>query len=111
MNQLTAKERARILACLVEGNSMRSTQRMKLDPFNVETIAHLPSWSTVPFALMMQFISACGIDFCDWRKMHRVNAFLARQSLRDNPWRHLRRSKQWLSYYEPLLKLYATTLK
>lgn len=28
MNQLSAKERARILACLVEGNSMRATQRM-----------------------------------------------------------------------------------
>ena len=28
MNQLTDKERSRILACLVEGNSMRATQRM-----------------------------------------------------------------------------------
>lgn len=28
MNQLTPKQRARILACLVEGNSMRATQRM-----------------------------------------------------------------------------------
>lgn len=28
MNQLSPKERARILACLVEGNSMRATQRM-----------------------------------------------------------------------------------
>ena len=28
MNRLSFKERARILACLVEGSSMRATQRM-----------------------------------------------------------------------------------
>ncbi len=28
MNRLSTAERARILACLVEGNSLRSTQRM-----------------------------------------------------------------------------------
>ena len=28
MNRLTGKERARIVGCLVEGNSMRATQRM-----------------------------------------------------------------------------------
>lgn len=85
-------------------------QKMRVDEFVVDSLSTNKSWATVPFGLMQQFLQACGIDFCDWKKVKLLNAFYARQAC-ENPWPHLRRSREWLSYYEPMLKYFAASLK
>ena len=61
--------------------------------------------------MMQKFLAGCGIDFENCRQMSRINDFIKDQARQNSPWRHLRKSGEWLSYYEPLLKIYVRSLK
>lgn len=82
----------------------------KLTVFEVQLMSNLTSWDDVPYSKMLAFLKGCNIDFTDWRRMNNVNTYLARQASGASPWSSLRRSGEWLTYYEPLLKRYAASL-
>lgn len=86
-------------------------QRSGLTQYEVESISGLVTWERVPFGLMQKFLAGCGLDFEDWRKMRKFHEFMKRVGDRNRGWGHLRRSPEWLCYYEPLLKIYARSLK
>lgn len=73
-------------------------------------MSSLTSWDDVPFSKMQAFLRGCNIDFTDWRRMNSVNVYLKRQAEGESPWSSLRKSGDWLTYYEPLLKRYAQSL-
>ena len=113
----TAKKYPPVLCRLLARNRRNALsnweffQRVTLTAFEIEQISRLTSWDNVPFGTMQKFLKGCGIDFENWRQMGRLNDFIKSQANQGSPWRHLRKSREWLSYYEPLLKLYVRSLK
>lgn len=85
--------------------------RSGLTEYEVATMSARTSWDDVPFRVMLEFLAGCGLDFENWRKMRKFHAFMKRVGDRNRGWGHLRRSEEWLSYYETLLKTYARSLK
>lgn len=76
-------------------------------PITVSTVRYvsgLTSWDTVDLATMRRFLVGCGIDFENRAQMKRVD-----QYRRTKPkWTYLRRSPDWKTLYEPLLRTYIT---
>lgn len=81
--------------------------RAKLSTLEVNLLSKLTNWEDVAFGVMKKFLAGCGIDFCNRADMKRIDAYRRSQPT----WKYLRRSGQWLSYYEPLLKAYAASLR
>lgn len=72
---------------------------LKLTPAQVESISQSTEWSHIDVETMRDFVTACGIDFCDWAQMHRACEFI-----RSKPgFSHLRRSPEWKTYWRPLM--------
>lgn len=80
--------------------------RAKLSTLEVHLLSKETSWDDVHLGTMKKFLAGCGLDFCNRADMKRIDAYRRSQPT----WKYLRRSGQWLSYYEPLLKTYAASL-
>ena len=78
--------------------------------FEVETLSQMVNWNDVPLRTMFRFLTGCRTDFCNPRDMHRIRCFLAYNKTASRPWRHLRRTDLWLTYYEPLLIRYSRNI-
>lgn len=70
----------------------------------VRYVSTLSGWGPVDFATMQRFLIGCGLDFENRAQMKRVD-----QYRRTKPkWTYLRRSPDWKTLYEPLLRTYIT---
>jgi hypothetical protein len=77
-----------------------------LTEVEVLLISQRTDWGGIDVFTMRRFLRGCGIDFCSRTCMHRLHCYL-----RSNPnWAYLRRSPDWLSYYNPLLQTYSKSL-
>lgn len=85
-------------------------QRSGLTLLEVHLMTRETSWNEIPFGKMEQFQQGCNVIFSDWRNMDWHKKYLVRQSQCPNPWASLRETKEWLHYYDPLLKRYARSL-
>ena len=73
----------------------------KLPPATVEAISMSVSWDGIDIPTAFAFLHACRMDFCKKSDMHR-----ARDYLRRPRWVYLRKSKQWRTYYQPMMRRY-----
>jgi hypothetical protein len=80
--------------------------RTALTVLEVSLISKLTTWDDVPLKSMQGFLRGCGVDFCNRSDMRRIDAYRRCQPT----WKYLRRSGQWLEYYEPLLKAYLASI-
>lgn len=80
--------------------------RAKLSALEINLLSKLTVWDDVSLSVMKKFLAGCGLDFCNRADMKRIDAYRRSQPT----WKYLRRSGQWLPYYEPLLKTYAASL-
>jgi hypothetical protein len=82
-----------------------------LSLFEVQVVERLTTWDNVDFGVMLRFIRGCNLNFSDNIAMRRIDRYVRRQATQLSPWRRLRGTPEWLPYYEPLLKLYAASLR
>jgi hypothetical protein len=73
----------------------------------VYCISESTSWDGVAVNEMRAFLCACRCDFCDKKQMRRVNAYVASKPT----WQYLRKSHDWKTYYEPLMRRYLASVK
>ena len=78
-----------------------------LSPFRVFIISQQETWDGIDLPTMRKFLVGCRVNFCDWRQMNRIDAYLNSKP----KWRHLRDSPLWQSYYEPILLRYLSMSK
>jgi hypothetical protein len=73
----------------------------KLSAAKVEAISMSLTWDDIDIPSAFAFMTACHMDFCKKSDMHR-----ARDYIRSARWVYLRRSRQWKTYYEPMMRRY-----
>ena len=77
-----------------------------LSPPVVEALSQAVNWNGVDVPTMFAFLRACRLDYCRKTDVHR-----ARDYLRNPRWVYLRKSKQWRSYYQPMMRRYLESLE
>ena len=79
-----------------------------LDPYHVYSISNNLDWRGIDLPTMRAFTVACGVDFDNRIQMKRVESYLKSKPT----WQYLRKSPDWIVYYQPLLrKLYNSAKK
>ena len=104
----------RILARKPHGPPMSNVEianRSGLSPAQVHDVSFTLSWDHVDFRTMRQFMAGCGIDLERREHLNRAQTYLRKQDAlteaKKRGWAYLRRSPDWTSFYEPLLRAYA----
>jgi hypothetical protein len=81
--------------------------RAKMTIREVQALSQLTTWDSCDLSTVIAFSAACGVDFCNWRAMKRIDAYL-----KSGPtWRYLRASRQFSAKFEPLLRIYRNRLR
>lgn len=73
----------------------------KLSPAVVEGISWSVTWEGIDIPTAFAFMCACKVDLCKRSDLHRV-----RDYQRNPRWVYLRKSKQFRSYYAPMMRTY-----
>lgn len=97
----------RLLARHPDGTAMSDQEIASpaLPMAEVKRLSYLDSWEDVPVSLLYRFVSACGVDFADPKRMKNLNRYLK------NPkFEHLKRHTQWPEF-RSMLAVYAATLR
>lgn len=71
-----------------------------LSVYEVSSISQCKSWEEIRVWQMRQFLVGCQIDFTDGKCMKRLKNYLKTPAR----FRHLRKSEQWTTVYEPLIR-------
>lgn len=94
--------KARLLARVPHGRPLTDHEISKQSGLSLDRvflIQHLTDWTTIGFPEAQQFLTGCGVDFCNLKHMQRV-----RNYLRSATWKYLRTSADWKTKYEPLIR-------
>lgn len=90
-------------------------QRSGLTRSEVVAISWSTAWDRICMAHMRRFLTGCGFNFSNGRRMSEIDMFLKTQldlaARRRLAWVYLRRDPMWSSYYQPLIQLYQQSLK
>lgn len=107
----------RLLARHPRGEPMTTLEiadRSGLSPFQVEALSQSTDWSTIDLPTAQKFLCACRIDLTNTVQMKRVKVYLkgpVKNGVRaPTPYRYLKTSPLWPTYYQPLRDRWCASL-